>query len=132
MQLSDPIGDMLTRLRNGAMARHASVDIPHSNLKEHIASILRDEGFVRDFEVVREGAKATIRISLKYTAQRKPVISHLKRISKPGLRIYAGKDRIPRVLGGIGLVIVSTPRGVITGQHAKRLGVGGELLCEVW
>ncbi len=132
MQLSDPIGDMLTRLRNGAMARHATVDIPHSNLKERIASILKDEGFVRDFEIVREGAKATIRVTLKYTSQRRPVITHLKRISTPGLRIYAGKERIPRVLGGIGLVIISTPRGVVTGQHAKRLGVGGELLCEVW
>ena len=132
MQLSDPVGDMLTRLRNGAMARHATVDIPHSILKEHIASILKDEGFVREVEVVREGAKATIRVTLKYTSQRRSVITHLKRISKPGLRIYTGKDRIPRVLGGIGLVILSTPRGVITGQHAKRLGIGGELLCEIW
>ena len=132
MQLSDPIGDMLTRLRNGALARHLTVDIPHSNLKERIAEILKEEGFVREVEVVREGAKATIRVTLKYTAQRRSVISHLKRISKPGLRIYTGKDRIPRVLGGIGLVIISTPRGVITGQHAKRLGVGGELLCEIW
>src|SRR5260370_34239349 len=129
MQLSDPIGDMLTRLRNGLMARHTTVDIPHSNMKERIASILKDEGFVRDYEVVREGAKATLQVSLKYTPQRRPVMTHLKRISKPGLRIYTGKDRIPRVLGGIGLVIVSTPRGVVTGQHAKRLGVGGELLC---
>ncbi|ERR1035437_2188376 len=132
MQLSDPIGDMLTRLRNGLLARHVTVDIPHSNLKERIAAILQEEGMVRDVEVVREGAKATLRVSLKYTPQRRPVITHLKRLSKPGLRIYTGKDRIPRVLGGIGLVIISTPRGVITGQHAKRLGIGGELLCEVW
>jgi small subunit ribosomal protein S8 len=132
MQLSDPIGDMLTRLRNALMARHPTVDIPHSNMKERIASILKDEGFVRDYEVVRDGAKATLRVQLKYTAQRRPVITHLKRVSKPGLRVYSGRDRIPRVLGGIGLVIVSTPRGVVTGQHAKRLGVGGELLCEVW
>ncbi|MDB5076695.1 MAG: ribosomal protein [Chloroflexi bacterium] len=132
MQLSDPIADMLTRLRNGLMARHTSVDIPHSNMKEHIAQILVDEGFVRDYEVVRDGAKVTLRVVLKYTPQRRPVMTHLRRLSKPGLRIYTGKDRIPRVLGGIGLVIISTPRGVITGQHAKRLGVGGELLCEVW
>jgi small subunit ribosomal protein S8 len=132
MQLSDPIADMLTRLRNGLMARHTSVDIPHSNMKETIAAILKDEGFVRDYEVVREGAKATLRVELKYTPQRRPVMSHLKRLSKPGLRVYAGRDRIPRVLGGIGLVILSTPRGVVTGQHAKRLGVGGELLCEIW
>jgi small subunit ribosomal protein S8 len=132
MQLSDPIADMLTRLRNGLMARHESVAIPHSNLKEHIARILKDEGFVRDYDVVREGAKATINVVLKYTPQRRPVMTHLRRLSKPGLRRYTGKDSIPRVLGGMGLVIVSTPRGVVTGQTARRLGVGGELLCEIW
>jgi small subunit ribosomal protein S8 len=132
MQLSDPISDMLTRLRNGLMARHESVAIPHSNLKEHIARILTDEGFVRDYEVVREGAKATINVALKYTPQRRPVMTHLKRLSKPGLRRYTGKDSIPRVLGGMGLVILSTPRGVVTGQTARRLGIGGELLCEIW
>lgn len=132
MQLSDPIADMLTRLRNGLMARHQHVDIPHSNMKEHIALILKAEGFVRDFDVVREGAKSTLRVELKYTPTRRPVMTHLKRISKPGLRIYTGKDRIPRVLGGMGVVILSTPRGIVTGQSAKRLGVGGELLCEIW
>jgi small subunit ribosomal protein S8 len=132
MQLSDPISDMLTRLRNGLMARHQTVDIPHSNMKESIARILTEEGFVRDFEVLREGAKVTLRVVLKYTPARRPVMTHLKRISKPGLRIYTGKDRIPRVLGGMGLVIISTPRGVVSGQVAKRLGVGGELLCEIW
>jgi small subunit ribosomal protein S8 len=132
MQLSDPIADMLTRLRNGLLARHATVDVPHSNLKERIAAILRDEGFVRDYEVLREGAKTTLRITLKYTTARRPVITHLRRLSKPGLRVYSRKDRIPRVLGGIGIVILSTPQGVITGQHARRLGVGGELLCEIW
>jgi small subunit ribosomal protein S8 len=101
-------------------------------MKESIARILTEEGFVRDFEVLREGAKVTLRVVLKYTPARRPVMTHLKRISKPGLRIYTGKDRIPRVLGGMGLVIVSTPRGVVTGQVAKRLGVGGELLCEIW
>lgn len=132
MQLSDPIADMLTRLRNGTMARHLSVDIPHSNLKERIAHILKEEGFVRDYQVVREGMKASIRVDLKYTQARRPVLTHLRRISKPGLRIYTGKDRIPRVLGGMGLVILSTPHGVITGQQARRLGVGGEVLCEIW
>lgn len=132
MQLSDPIADMLTRLRNGLLARHLTVDMPHSNLKEHIASILKDEGFVRDYEVVREGAKATLRVTLKYTVARKPVITHLRRLSKPGLRVYSRTDRIPRVLGGMGIVILSTPQGVITGQRARRLGVGGELLCEIW
>ncbi len=132
MQLSDPISDMLTRLRNGLMARHESVNIPHSNLKEHSARILKDEGFVRDYEVVREGAKATLNVVLKYTPQRRPVMTHLRRLSRPGLRRYTGKDGIPRVLGGMGLVIISTPRGVVTGQTAKRLGIGGELLCEIW
>lgn len=132
MQLSDPIADMLTRLRNGLMARHPSVDMPHSNIKEAIAHILKDEGFVREYEVLREGAKSSLRVVLKYTPTRRPVMTHLKRISKPGLRIYTGKDRIPRVLGGMGLVILSTPHGVVTGQRARKLGVGGELLCEIW
>ena len=132
MQLSDPIADMLTRLRNALMARHPHVDIPHSNMKERIAYILKDEGFVKDVQIVREGPKTTLRIDLKYTPQRRPVMSHLKRISKPGLRVYTGYDRIPRVLGGIGLVILSTPSGVLTGQQAKRMGVGGEMLCEIW
>lgn len=132
MQLSDPIADMLTRLRNGLMARHSSVDIPHSNMKEKIAHILREEGLVRDVQVIREGAKVTLRVDLKYTPQRRPVMTHLRRISKPGLRVYTGKDRIPRVLGGMGLVILSTPQGVVTGQYARRIGVGGEILCEIW
>ena len=132
MQLSDPIGDMLTRLRNGLMARHLTVDMPHSNLKERIAVILKDEGFIREYEILRDGAKATLRVTLKYTPTRRPVMTHLRRLSKPGLRIYAGKDRIPRVLGGMGLVILSTSRGVITGQQARRIGVGGELMCEIW
>ena len=95
-------------------------------------SILKDEGFVRDYEVLRDGPKPLLRVSLKYTPARRPVISHLNRLSKPGLRVYTGKDRIPRVLGGMGIVILSTPHGVITGQQARRLGVGGELLCEIW
>ena len=103
-----------------------------SNLKERIAIILKDEGFVREYEVVRDGAKTTLRITMKYTAARRPVITHLRRLSKPGLRAYSRKDRIPRVLGGMGIVILSTPQGVITGQRARRLGVGGELLCEIW
>jgi len=101
-------------------------------LKERIAHILRDEGFVRNYEVIRDGPKATIRVELKYTPSRRPVMTHLRRLSKPGLRAYTGKDRIPRVLGCMGVVILSTPRGVLTGQHARRLGVGGELLCEIW
>jgi len=132
MQLSDPIGDMLTRLRNGLLARHVTVEIPHSNMKERIAGILRDEGFVRDYDVERAGAKATLRVTLKYTPTRRPVMTHMRRLSKPGLRVYAGKARIPRVLGGMGVVIVSTSQGMITGQQARRLGVGGELICEIW
>jgi small subunit ribosomal protein S8 len=132
MQLSDPIADMLTRLRNGQMARHLTVDIPHSKIKERIAQILQDEGFLKDVSVLHDGPKGTIRVTLKYTPERRPVMTHLKRISKPGLRIYTGKDRIPRVLGGMGVVIVSTPRGVFTGQQARRMGVGGEVMCEIW
>ena len=132
MQLSDPIADMLTRLRNGLMARHTSVDIPHSNMKESIAGILKAEGLVGDVQVIREGAKATLRVELKYTPQRRPVMTHLRRVSKPGLRVYTGNERIPRVYGGMGLLILSTPRGVVTGQQARRIGVGGEVLCEIW
>jgi small subunit ribosomal protein S8 len=119
-------------MRNGLMARHITVDIPHSNMKERIASILKAEGFLRDYLVVREGSRASLRVELKYTPQRRPVMTHMRRLSKPGLRVYSSTDRIPRVLGGIGLVIMSTSRGVITGQQAKSLGVGGELICEIW
>jgi len=130
--MTDPIADMLTRIRNAINRRHASVDIPHSKMKESIAQILRDEGFIHRYEVVPDGRFRTIRVHLKYTEERRPVMTHLKRLSTPGRRLYAGATQIPRALGGMGIVIVSTPRGVITGTRARRENVGGELVCEVW
>ncbi len=132
MSMTDPIADMLTRIRNAVERRRPSVDIPHSKIKESIAYILRDEGFVQSVEVVPDGQFRKIRVHLKYTEERRPVLTHLKRLSTPGRRLYTGANGIPRALGGMGLVIVSTPRGVITGSRARREKVGGELICEIW
>ncbi|GIV81000.1 MAG: 30S ribosomal protein S8 [Anaerolineae bacterium] len=133
--LSDPIADMLTRIRNAVMAGHATVAIPHSKMKMAIAQILKDEGFIEDV-TLEEGKPAPVMvIKLKYWGQRRerrPVITNLKRVSKPGRRIYVGKDEIPWVLSGMGIAILTTPKGVMTGQQAHRLGVGGEVLCYVW
>jgi len=132
MSMTDPIADMLTRIRNAINRRHASVDIPHSKMKESIARILQDEGFVQRYELVPDGRFQVIRVHLKYAEGRRPVLTHLKRLSTPGRRLYAGSAQIPRALGGMGIVIVSTPRGVLTGTRARRENVGGELICEVW
>ena len=132
MSMTDPIADMLTRIRNAINRRHASVDIPHSKMKESIARILQDEGFIQRFELVPDGRFQVLRVHLKYAEGRRPVLTHLKRLSTPGRRLYAGSAQIPRALGGMGIVIVSTPRGVITGTRARRENVGGELICEVW
>lgn len=132
MQISDPIADMLTRLRNASMARHGSVVMPSSKIKEAIATILKSEGFIQDFEVLQDGVKKTLRIQLKYTTDRQSVVSGLKRISRPGRRVYAGRDDIPLVLSGMGVAIMSTPKGVMTGKDARRQGVGGEVLAYVW
>ena len=132
MSMTDPIADMLTRIRNAINRRHASVDIPHSKMKESIARILQDEGFIQRYELVPDGRFQVIRVHLKYAEGRRPVLTHLKRLSTPGRRLYAGSAQIPRALGGLGIVIVSTPRGVITGTRARRENVGGELICEVW
>jgi small subunit ribosomal protein S8 len=132
MSMTDPIADMLTRIRNAINRRHPTVDIPHSRMKESIARILQDEGFIHRFEVVPDGSFRAIRVHLKYTEERRPVMTHLRRLSTPGRRLYAGSQHIPRALGGMGIVIVSTPRGVITGSRARRENVGGELICEVW
>jgi len=132
MSMTDPIADMLTRIRNAVERRRPSVDIPHSKIKESIAYILRDEGFVQSVEVMPDGQFRKIRVALKYTEERRPVLTHLKRLSTPGRRLYTGANNIPRALGGMGLVIVSTPRGVITGSRARREKVGGELICEIW
>jgi small subunit ribosomal protein S8 len=130
--MTDPIADMLTRIRNAINRRHASVDIPHSKMKESIARILQDEGFIQRYELVPDGRFQVIRVHLKYAEGRRPVLTHLKRLSTPGRRLYAGSAQIPRALGGMGIVIVSTPRGVLTGTRARREYVGGELICEVW
>ncbi|MEI8165683.1 MAG: 30S ribosomal protein S8 [Chloroflexales bacterium] len=132
MSVNDPIGDMLTRIRNACMARKIVVDIPASKMKLAIAEILKREGFIREYSVVEGKPCSTISITLKYTSDRRPAITGLRRVSKPGLRIYSGRDEIPRVRGGLGLSILSTPKGVLAGHDAWREHVGGEVLCYVW
>jgi len=132
MTVSDPIADMLTRIRNAIMARHDDVLVPASKMKLSIARILKDEGFITDCEVVRGKPHRVIKIYLKYFGDNQPAISGLKRVSKPGLRVYVEKKEIPRVYGGLGIAIISTSKGVRTGQQAWRQGSGGELLCYVW
>lgn len=137
MSVNDPIADMLTRIRNGVMASQSVVAIPHSNIKVEIARILKEEGFIEGYEVV-EGEKpgmTTLRVKLKYVGERReksPVITGLERVSRPGRRVYTQKQDIPWVLAGMGISILSTPKGVMTGQRARQLGIGGELLCKVW
>jgi small subunit ribosomal protein S8 len=123
---------MLTRLRNASMARHPAAVIPRSKLKEQIAHILKTEGYISDFEVLTDSPQGSIRVTLKYGTDREPALSGLKRVSKPGLRVYKGKTEIPRVLGGLGTVIISTPRGLMTGRDAWRQNVGGEVLAYIW
>lgn len=130
--ITDPIADLLTRVRNGARARHPRVDLPSSLLKVEIARILKEEGYLTNFKVVEEKGKKTLRLFLRYTPDRRSVITDLRRISRPGSRRYTGKAGIRPVVGGMGISILSTPRGVMTGQAARKAGVGGELLCEVW
>ena len=133
MTMSDPIADMLTRIRNANTAKHDTVDVPASKMKIAIAEILFNEGYIAKYEIVEEGNFNTIRITLKYGADKnEKVISGLKRISKPGLRIYASSYELPKVLGGLGTAIISTNQGVVTDKEARRLGVGGEVLCFVW
>ncbi len=130
--ISDPIADMLTRLRNAIQSKHQKVDVPASKLKSEIARILKDEGYILNYKIVDEGSHKAIRVYLKYTAASAPVISHIERISRPGCRVYVGKDDIPKVLGGLGINILTTPKGVMTGKTARKEGVGGELLCTVY
>ena len=131
MQITDPIADMLTRIRNANDARHATVDVPASKLKIAIAQILKDEGYIKDFEVQEGNYQGVIRITLKYLGKEK-VITGLRRVSKPGLRVYAGADELPRVLKGLGIAIVSTSQGVMTDKAARKLHIGGEVLAFVW
>jgi len=132
MAVTDPIADMLTRIRNAIMARHDFVLIPSSRTKLAIARILKEEGFIGDYEVVRGKPHRVIKLHLKYDDKNKSIISGLERVSKPGLRVYVGQKEIPRVYGGLGVAIISTPNGVITGKQAWRQGIGGEVLCYVW
>ena len=132
MQITDPVADMLTRIRNANTAKHESVDVPASNLKKAIAQILLDEGYIKSFEVVEDGTQGIIRIQLKYLAGKEKVISGLRRVSKPGLRVYDGADELPRVLKGLGIAIISTSKGVMTDKKARANHVGGEVLAFVW
>jgi len=130
--LTDPVADMLTRIRNAVSAKHDSVTLPSSKMKVAIARVLKEEGFIRDFMVEPEGPRSLLKIELGYTGRKEPVLSGIKRVSKPGLRVYVQKREIPRVLGGLGVAILSTPEGIMTGQLARQKSIGGEVLCYVW
>ena len=134
MSMSDPIADMLTRIRNATASRHDAVTMPASKMKLAIAGVLKSEGFIRDFAVVEEAGKVqpNLKVELSYAGRRQPVLNGLQRISKPGLRVYVQQREIPRVYGGLGIAILSTPKGIMTGQEARRQRVGGELLCYIW
>ena len=132
MQITDPIADMLTSIRNANNAKHDTVDVPASNMKKSIAQILLDEGYIKNFQLIDNGTQGVIRIALKYNAGKEKVISGLKRVSKPGLRVYAGADELPKVLRGLGIAIVSTSKGVMTDKKAREAHVGGEVLAFVW
>ncbi len=132
MHITDPIADMLTRIRNANNAKHDTVDVPASNMKKAIAQILLDEGFIKNFQLIDDGTQGVIRITLKYGAGKEKVISGLRRVSKPGLRVYAGADELPKVLRGLGIAIVSTSKGIMTDKKARAAHVGGEVLAFVW
>jgi small subunit ribosomal protein S8 len=132
MSMTDPIADLLTRIRNASRAKHNRVDIPASRIKGEIAKILQGAGYVDDVKLVDDGKLGLLRVYLKYGKSSEPVIEGLKRVSKPGHRIYARKDEIPRVLGGYGIVVLSTSQGILTGNQAKEKGIGGEVLCQIW
>jgi small subunit ribosomal protein S8 len=129
---SDPIADMLTRVRNAVASRHPKVDVPASKLKTEIARILKEEGYILNFKLAEEGVRRTIKIYLKYTPANLPVMTHIERLSRPGCRVYVGSKEISPVLGGLGISILTTPRGVMTGSAARKAGIGGELLCRIW
>jgi len=130
--MTDPIADMLTRIRNGNNAKHESVDIPASNIKKQLAQILLDEGFIKGYDVIDDGKQGIIRIDFKYGPNNEKVLSGIKRISKPGLRVYVKADEVPRVLGGLGIAILSTSKGIMTDKVARKEGIGGEVICYVW
>lgn len=130
--MTDPIADMLTRIRNGNAAKHASVEIPASNIKKDIAQILMDEGYIKGYNVTEDNKQGVITVDLKYGAGDESVISGIRRISKPGLRVYVNRDEVPRVLGGLGVAIISTSQGLMTDRAARKAGIGGEVVCYVW
>ncbi|MEN6411258.1 MAG: 30S ribosomal protein S8 [Veillonellales bacterium] len=132
MVMTDPIADMLTRVRNANSVYHDKVEIPASKIKQAVAQILKDEGFIKDFEMIKDDKQGMLRVSLKYGPNREKVITGIKRISKPGLRVYAKKDQIPRVLGGLGIAIISTSQGIMTDKQARQGGLGGEVIAYVW
>lgn len=132
MVMTDPVADFLTRIRNANTVYHDTVEVPASRMKRAIAEILKEEGLIRDYEYVEDGKQGILRVYLKYGPHKERVITGLKRISRPGLRVYARKDAIPRVLGGLGIAILSTSRGIVTDKKARKLGVGGEVICYVW
>jgi len=132
MVICDPIADMLTRIRNANTVKHEKVDVPTSKMKKAMAKILFEEGYIKDFEILEDGTKSNIRITLKYGANKSKVITGLKRISKPGLKVYADREEVPKVLGGLGIAILSTSRGIMTDKTARSQGIGGEVLAYIW
>jgi small subunit ribosomal protein S8 len=135
MSMSDPVADMLTRIRNATMREHEAVAVPHSSVKAAVANVLKNEGYIEDFQILPEKPQAILRLKLKYVGDRRhrrSVITGIKRVSSPGRRVYVRKDEIPWVLSGMGIAVLTTSKGVMTGQHARRMGVGGEVMCEVW
>ncbi|HHW10562.1 MAG TPA: 30S ribosomal protein S8 [Firmicutes bacterium] len=132
MVMTDPIADMLTRVRNASHANHDQVEIPASRLKLELARIFKEEGYIRDYKVIEDGNKSVLRLFLKYGPNKGKVISGIKRISKPGLRVYVQKEEVPKVLGGLGLAVLSTSQGVMTDKQARKIGIGGEVICYVW
>ncbi|MFZ5942543.1 MAG: 30S ribosomal protein S8 [Bacillota bacterium] len=132
MVMTDPIADFLTRIRNANMVMHEKVEIPASKTKKALADILKSEGFIKDYEQIEDGKQGIIRVYLKYGSNKEKVITGMKRISKPGLRVYCKKDEIPRVLGGLGIAVISTSQGIVTDKDARKNGLGGEVICYVW
>ena len=132
MNITDPIADFLTSLRNGLRARHKTIEVPSSKLKLQMATILRDEGYIAGFKLMEDGPRKRIEVRLKYGSNNEPIISNIQRVSRPGRRVYVGSRSVPRVLGGMGINILTTPKGLMTGRAAKHENVGGEILCEIW
>lgn len=132
MVMTDPVADLLTRIRNANMVMHEKVEIPASNIKKNLVEILKEEGFIKDYEYIEDGKQGVIRVYLKYGSNKEKVITGLKRISKPGLKVYCKKDEVPRVLGGLGIAIISTSKGMMTDKAARKASVGGEVICYVW